>query len=122
MKGSLGNVYGPSSFCERQTFIDFLCSLNGQTKDGNWVIGGDFNLISNIGENNGGKRILDKYQEALCKFLAQSPLVDLEMGTVWFTWNNKRGGTTWWILTSIDSWFQRTLFIVQGKLWLMFSL
>ena len=56
------------------------------------MIGGDFNVISNLGEKKGGRRILGKYQEAFCEFLAQSPLVDLGTGTGWFTWNNKKGG------------------------------
>ena len=54
--------------------------------------GGDFNLIANLGEKKGGIRTLDKYQESFYEFMAQSPLVDLEMGTGWYTWNNKRGG------------------------------
>ena len=57
---------------------------------GSWVIGGDFNLIANLGEKKGGRQFLDKYQEKFCDFLAQSPLVDLETGNGWFTWNNKR--------------------------------
>ena len=82
-KGSLGNVYGPNSFPKKQPFIDFLSWLKGQTEVGNWVIGGDFNLISNLGEKKCGRRNLDKYQEAFCDFLAQSPLVDLETRIGW---------------------------------------
>ena len=92
VEGSLGNVYGPSCFPEKQAFIDFHSWVKGQAKDGNWVIGGDFNLIANLGEKKGGRRFLDKHQENFCDFLARSPLIDLEMGNGWFTWNNKRGG------------------------------
>ena len=92
MKGSLGNVYGPSSFPEKKAFIDFLSWIKVQTEVGNWVIGGDFNLIANLAEKKGGRRTLDKYQEAFCEFLAESPLVDMETGNGWYTWNNKRGG------------------------------
>ena len=90
VKGSLGNVYGPSSFLEKQTFMAFLSWLMDQTEVGNWVLGGHFNLISNLGENKGCRRILDKYQESFYEFLTQSSLVDLEIGNGWFTWNNKR--------------------------------
>ena len=54
VKGSLGNIYGPSCFLEKHAFIDFLGWVKGQAKDGNWVIGGDFNLIANLGEKKGG--------------------------------------------------------------------
>ena len=83
VKVLLGNFYGSSSFPEKQAFIDFLRWLKGQTEAGNWVIGGDFNLISNLGEKKGGRRTLDKYQESFCEFLSQSPLVDLETSIGW---------------------------------------
>ena len=83
VKGSLGNVYGPSIFPEKHDFIDFLSWIKGQTEGGNWVMGGDFNLISNLGEKKGGRINLDKYQEAFCDFLAESPLVDLETSIGW---------------------------------------
>ena len=66
--------------------------LKGLTEIGNWVIGGDFNIISNIREKKGGRRSLDKFQEAFNNFFIQSPVVDMEIGNGWFTWNKKRGG------------------------------
>ena len=92
VRGSLGNVYGPSSYPKKQAFIYFLGWVKGQDEVGSWVIGGDFNLISNLEEKKGGRHLLDKYQEKFSDFLAQSPLVDLEESNRWFTWNNKRGG------------------------------
>ena len=70
VKGMIVNVYGPSSFPEKQAFIDFLSWIKVQTEVINWLIGGDFNLIPNLGEKKGGKRTLDKYQEAFYEFLA----------------------------------------------------
>ena len=35
---------------------------------------------------------MDKFQEAFSECLARGPLIDVEMGNGWFTWNNKRGG------------------------------
>ena len=49
-------------------------------------------MIANLGEKKGGRRTLDKFQEAFSEFLARGPLVDVETGSGWFTWNNKRGG------------------------------
>ena len=85
VRGSMGNVYGPSSFLEKHAFIDFLVWVNDQAEVGSWVIGGDFNLIASIGEKKRGRHTLDKYQETFWDFLAQSPLVDLETGNGWFT-------------------------------------
>ena len=78
VKGTIVNIYGPSSFPEKQAFIDFLGWTKCQAKGGQWVMGGDFNLISNLGEKKGGKRTLDKYQEAFSVFQTQSSFVDME--------------------------------------------
>ena len=70
----------------------FLNWLQEQAKQGSWVLGGDFNLIANLGEKKGRRRALDKYQEAFSEFLSQSSLVDVEIGNGWCTWNKKRVG------------------------------
>ena len=86
------NIYGPSAFPKKRAFLDFLGWVKDQFETGNWVIGGDFNLISNLGEKKGGRRSLDKFQEAFNDFLTQIPMVDMETGNGWFTWKNKSGG------------------------------
>ena len=68
MKGTLANTYGPSSFPEKQAFLDFLEWVNRQAEGARWVMGGDFNLIANPGEKKGGRRSLDRYQEAFGAF------------------------------------------------------
>ena len=90
--GTLGNIYGPNNFPKKQSFMDLLNWFKEQSERGTWVLGGDFNLIANLGEKKGGRRSLDKYQEAFCEFLSQSSLVDVEIGNLWYTSNNKRGG------------------------------
>ena len=85
VKGTLGNIYSPSFFLEKHAFIDFLGCIKEKVEIGNWILGGDFKLIANLGEKKGGRRFLDKYQESFCDFLAQSPLVDMDMGSGWFT-------------------------------------
>ena len=55
VKGSLGNVYGPSSFPENQSFMDLLSWFKEKTERGTWVLGEDFNLIANLGEKKGGR-------------------------------------------------------------------
>ena len=60
-KGSLMNIYGPSAFPKKHAFLDFLEWVKVLSESRNWVIGGDFNLISNLGKNKGGRRSLDKF-------------------------------------------------------------
>ena len=55
-------------------------------------MGRDFNLISKLREKKGGRRTMDKYQEAFSDFQTQSSFVDMETRNGWYTWNNKRGG------------------------------
>ena len=55
-------------------------------------MGGDFNLVSNLGEKKGGKRTLDKYQEDFGVFQTQISFMDMETENGWYTWNNKHGG------------------------------
>ena len=87
-----GNIYGPSSFQTKQSFLGFLQWIQGLAGQEPWVLGGDFNLIANLEEKKGGQRALDNFQEAFRECLARGPLVDVETGNGWFTWNNKRGG------------------------------
>ena len=55
------------------------------------MIGSDFNLITSLSEKKGGKRDLDRFQEAFGEILTRSSLLDVETGNGWYTWNNKRG-------------------------------
>ena len=82
----------PSCFLEKQSFVDLLNWFKEQLEQGSSVLGGDFNLIANLGEKKGGQGILDKYQDALSEFISQILMVDVEIGSGWFTWNNKHGG------------------------------
>ena len=92
IRGTIVNIYGSSVFPQKQEFVNHLRWINASASLGNWIIGGDFNLITLLKEKKGGKRMLDKYQEDFRETLVNSSLVDLETGDGWFTWNNRRGG------------------------------
>ena len=49
-------------------------------------------LITSLREKKGGRRDLDKYQEDFREILTLGPLVDMETGDGWYTWNNMREG------------------------------
>ena len=82
--GHLGRnypIYGPSCFQEKHSFMGFLQWLQDQAEQGQWVLGGDFNLIANLEEKKGGRRTMDKFQEPFSECLARGPLVDMETGS-----------------------------------------
>lgn len=58
----------------------------------NWILGGDFNMITNLAEKKGGLRRLDKDAEAFSTFIEASKLIDVPTVNVLYTWNNKQGG------------------------------
>ena len=78
--GTISNIYGPSAFPQKQDFIHHLRWLDSLAKEGRWIVGGDFNLITALREKKQGRRVLDKYQEEFRDILAHSSLVDLETG------------------------------------------
>ena len=59
--GMIANIYGPSDFPEKQVFIHHLRWLDPLAKEGRWIVGGYFNLITALREKKGGRRVLDKY-------------------------------------------------------------
>ena len=63
VNGTIVNIYGSSAFPQKQEFVNHLRWLTASASEGNWIIGGDFNLITSLKEKKGGKRMLDKYQE-----------------------------------------------------------
>ena len=65
-----GNIYGPSSFQAKQSFLGFLQWIQGLVGQEPWVLGGDFKLIANLEEKTGGQRALDNFQEAFRECLA----------------------------------------------------
>ena len=73
-KGSLVNVYGPSTFPQKQAFLDFMHWIQGLAVEGNRFMGGDFifNLITSLREKKGGRHVLDKYQQAFKDFLSHN--------------------------------------------------
>ena len=57
-----------------------------------WILGGDFNMITTLGEKKGGLRKLDKDAEAFNTFIVASKLIDVPIVNVLYASNNKQGG------------------------------
>jgi hypothetical protein len=54
----------------------------------NWILGGDFNLITNLWEKKGGCRTLTQEDTSFKNFIENNELVDLEPTNGIYTWNN----------------------------------
>ena len=79
-KGTLSNMYVLSAFPHKIVFLKFLSWMKGQIGDSTWIMGGDFNLITSLGENKGGWRSMDILQEDFREFVEQIQLVEIETG------------------------------------------
>ena len=53
LRGILTNVYRPFSLAPKQAFLNSLKMLNIWVGQRHWIVGGDFNLIHNLG----GKKV-----------------------------------------------------------------
>ena len=54
VKGTLVNVYGPSTFPQKPTFFNFLTWMKDEAVDKSWIIGGKYNLITSLKGKKGG--------------------------------------------------------------------
>lgn len=57
-----------------------------------WILGGDFNMITNLAEKKGGLRRLNKDAEDCSTFIVASKIIDVPTVNGLHTWNNKQGG------------------------------
>ncbi|XP_059658543.1 uncharacterized protein LOC132304851 [Cornus florida] len=58
-----------------------------------WLVMGDFNIISNSAEKNGGSVRWNPAINAFCECLQQAELEDLRYTGILYTWNNKSFGS-----------------------------
>ena len=50
-----------------------------------WIVGGDFNLITSLEENKGGRRSLEVPNISFKYLIQRRQLVDIEMQNKWYT-------------------------------------
>lgn len=85
-------VYGPHIYREKQVFMKNIQTLRRLVPEPAWIIGGDFNLIRNLGEKKGGIRKEDQTMEEFNDMIKELKLVDIPTTNGIHTWNNRRGG------------------------------
>jgi len=86
------NIYGPQRLQEKLEMLLDLDEVRQHHGADHWILGGDYNMITNLAEKKGGLRRLDKDSEAFNNFIAASKLIDIPTVNGLHTWNNKQGG------------------------------
>ena len=88
-RGFISNVYGPSKVDQKQDFIEALTDLKTLAQNRAWIIGGDFNLITNLDEKKSGIRSLNSASTLFNNTISDLDLIDVKRSNGIFTWNNK---------------------------------
>ena len=88
----ISGVYGPHLPRERKDFLKNMQVIRPIIPGNLWIIGGDFNLIHDLGEKKGGIRRPYQSMEEFNELLIDQRLVDIPTTNGVFTWNNRRGG------------------------------
>jgi hypothetical protein len=83
------NVYGPHVSEEKRGMIRDLEDLKTRFNNLQWILAGDFNVITSLVEKKGGTRRLDRDVKEFPKFIDTTEMVDLKTKNGQFTWNNK---------------------------------
>eukprot|EP00253_Pinus_taeda_P029818 PITA_29818 len=88
----ISGVYGPHLPRGRKEFMRNIQAVRKLIPDDLWIIGGDFNLIRDLGEKRGGIRRQDPSMDDFNELITNLRLVDTPTTNGVFTWNNRRGG------------------------------
>eukprot|EP00253_Pinus_taeda_P023359 PITA_23359 len=86
------NVYSPQKLEDKIMLLASLTNFIDRHPDVNFILGGDFNMITSLLEKKGGFRKLNRDGEAFIGFIDNARLVDVYPKQGKFTWNNRRGG------------------------------
>lgn len=88
----ISGVYGPHIHRERKEFLKHIQTMRRIAREPLWIIGGDFNMIRELGEKRGGTRKEDQSMEEFNEMIRDQRLVDIPTTNGVHTWNNRRGG------------------------------
>ena len=71
------NVYSPQRLEDKLQLLDNLSRLQHRHPNAKAIYGGDFNMITSLGEKKGWIRTLKRDVEAFTSFIRTSNLVDI---------------------------------------------
>ena len=75
---NIKNVYLPHQILNKIQLLDSLESLKPTLSHPFWLLGGDFNMITNLEENKGGRGCLDMDSLIFKDFILNNNLMDLQ--------------------------------------------
>ena len=91
IQGIWTNVYDPHTSPHKESFIDSIKKLIQRVGGRHWILGGDFNMITSLEENKGGKIILEGEHVLFQEAIEDIGLVDIVTGEDIYMWINRRG-------------------------------
>ncbi|XP_058783382.1 uncharacterized protein LOC131658063 [Vicia villosa] len=90
------NVYSPCMLNKKIALWKKLLELKETFKDGEWIMGGDFNAIKNIRERKGrAVSVNNREVEPFAEFINKSSLVDIPCKGKKFSWDISDHGPIW---------------------------
>jgi len=90
--GVLTNVYFPQEIAQKSQILNTLSELNKDRPYPLWISGGDYNMIANMAEKQGGRCRANSDSNLLRDFINNNWLIDIPTSNGIFTWTNKRTG------------------------------
>eukprot|EP00253_Pinus_taeda_P032686 PITA_32686 len=86
------NIYSPQKLEDKLVFLESINKFMERHPNANFILGGDFNMITSLLEKKGGLQKLNRDGECFIDFIDNARLVDVYPKHGKFTWNNRRGG------------------------------
>ena len=86
--GNLTNVYFPQEARNKIALLNTIEALSLSRTHPLWIIGGDFNMITKLEENQGGRVRLDQENVHFKDFIQNNSLIDLQFCNGIHTWSN----------------------------------
>eukprot|EP00253_Pinus_taeda_P011270 PITA_11270 len=108
------NIYSPQRLEDKLVFLESLNKLMDRHPNANFILGGDFNMITSLLEKKGGLRKLNRDGEQFKDFIDNARLVDVYPKQGKFTWNNRRGGESL-ISSRLDRFLILEKLLLDGK-------
>ena len=107
------NVYGPQMLEGKRRILLDLEELKTCSNNHQWILAGDFNIITSIAKKKGGTRILDRDVEEFSMFIDTTKMVNIRTNNRHFTWNNKQINQHQ-VATRLDRFLVSESIILQG--------
>ena len=85
IRGFISNVYGPLRAKQKTNFLDLISDIKSIVEDKSWILGGDFNLITNLEEKKYGIRNLNSASNHVNVVINDLNLIDVRTSNCIFT-------------------------------------